>query len=156
MSVRPRQRSAWPKCRGWSACRGLDSTNWSGRPSPVRFTTWPVADPSTTSSCRGSASNVRRRNCGIDGKPVLFYARRPLAAPVPKRKPRKATAASDDRHADLVDGLKGLGLVAVTAAQVAEAVKDLYPNGVPEAANGEVLRAVFLHCRRQNSRDNVR
>jgi hypothetical protein len=105
---------------------------------------------------QGVCLDVRRRNCGIDGKPVLFYARRPLAAPVPKRKPRKATAASDDRHADLVDGLKGLGLVAVTAAQVAEAVKDLYPNGVPEAANGEVLRAVFLHCRRQNSRDNVR
>jgi hypothetical protein len=100
--------------------------------------------------------DVRRRNCGIDGKPVLFYARRPLAAPAPGRKPKKAAAASDNRHADLIDGLKGLGLAAVTAAQVGEAVKDLYPNGVPEAANGEVLRAVFLHLRRRNTSDNVR
>ena len=87
---------------------------------------------------------------------MLFYARRPLAAPVPGRKPRKAAAANDDRHADLLDGLKGLGLAAVTAAQVAEAVKDLYPNGIPADANGEVLRAVFLHLRRRNSSDNVR
>ena len=99
--------------------------------------------------------DVRRRNCGVDGKPVLFYSRRPLAAPAPGRKPRKAAVASD-KHADLLDGLKGLGLMAVTAAQVAEAVKELYPNGVPETANGEVLRAVFLHFRRQNTSDNVR
>jgi predicted DNA-binding transcriptional regulator AlpA len=99
--------------------------------------------------------DVRRRNCGVDGKPVLFYSRRPLAAPVPGRKPKKAAAAGDDRHADLLDGLKGLGLVAVTAAHVAEAVKNLYPHGVPEDANGEVLRAVFLHLRRRNSGDKV-
>jgi hypothetical protein len=99
--------------------------------------------------------DVRRRNCGIDGKPVLFYSRRPTTAP-PLRKPKKAAAARDDRHADLLDGLKGLGLAGVTAAQVAEAVKVLYPNGVAEAANGDVLRAVFLHVRRQNSSDSVR
>ena len=42
------------------------------------------------------------------------------------RKPRKAAAASD-KHADLLDGLKGLGAANVTAAQVAEAVKELLP-----------------------------
>jgi predicted DNA-binding transcriptional regulator AlpA len=98
--------------------------------------------------------DVRRRNCGIDGKPVLFYARRPLAAPVPGRKPKKA-AGGGDKYADLVDGLKSLGLAGVTAAQVAEAVKEMYPNGVPETTNGEVLRAVFLHLRRRNTSDNV-
>jgi hypothetical protein len=70
------------------------------------------------------------------------------------RKPKKA-AANDDRRADLVDGLKGLGLAGVTAAQVAEAVKACYPTGIPADANGEVLRAVFLHLRRQNSGDKV-
>ena len=99
--------------------------------------------------------DVRRQNCGIDGRPLLFYARRPTTAP-PLRKPRKAAAASDDRHADLVDGLKGLGLAAATAAQVAEAVKELYPNGASDVPQGELVRAVFLYLRRQNSRDNVR
>ena len=99
--------------------------------------------------------DVRRRNCGIDGRPVLFYSRRPATA-LPVRKPRKAAATNDDRHADLIDGLKGLGLVNVTAALVAEAVKELYPQGMPEVADGQVLRAVFLHLRRRNSGDNVR
>jgi hypothetical protein len=112
--------------------------------------------PFYTEQLQGVCLDVRRRNCGVDGKPVLFYARRPMAVPAPGRKPRKAAAARDDRHANLIDGLKGLGLATVTAAQVAEAVKDLYPNGVPEAANGEVLRAVFLYLRRRNARDNVR
>jgi predicted DNA-binding transcriptional regulator AlpA len=99
--------------------------------------------------------DVRRRNCGVDGKAVLFYARRPLAAPTPGRKPKKAAAAGDDRRADLLDGLKGLGLAGVTAAQVAEAVKELYPNGASDVPQGELLRAVFLHLRRRNTSDNV-
>ena len=99
---------------------------------------------------------VRRRNCGVDGKPVLFYCRRPLGTPVPGRRPKKAaTAASDDQHADLLDGLKGLGAANVTAPQVAEAVKEPYPNGASDVPRGEVLRAVFLHLRRRNTSDNV-
>ncbi len=98
---------------------------------------------------------VRRRNCGIDGRPVLFYSRRPINT-VPVRKQKKVAAAKNDQHADLIDGIKGLGLVTVTTAQVAEAVKELYPQGMPEAAGGEVLRAVFLHIRRQNTRNSVR
>ena len=120
---------------------------------------WPVYDVATrqpfyTEELQAVCLDVRRRNCGVDGRPVLFYARRPLAAPVPGRKPRKIVAVKDN-HADLLDGLKGLGLAGVTAAQAAAAVKDLYPNGAPEAANGEVLRAVFLHLRRRNTSDNV-
>jgi hypothetical protein len=97
---------------------------------------------------------VRRRNCGIDGKPILFYARRPVTS-VPVRRPNKTKPPKDDRYGDLLDGLKGLGLVNVTAVDVAEAIKQLYPQGMPEASNGEVLRAVFLHLRRQNTGNNV-
>ena len=122
---------------------------------------WPQYDvasrrPFYNEGLQAICLDVRRRNCGIDGKPVLFYAPRPLAASVPKRKPRKAAAAGDDRYADLVDGLKGLGLAGVAVADVAEAVRACYPTGIPADANGEVLRAVFLHLRRRNSGDNVR
>ncbi len=121
---------------------------------------WPRYDiknrrPFYTEELQAICLSVRRRNCGIDGRPVLFYAQRSLSAPTSVRKPRKATAANGDRHADLLDGLKGLGLVAVTAAQVGEATKQLYPNGVEQVSHGEVLRAVILHLRRQFSRDNV-
>ena len=91
---------------------------------------------------------------GIDGKPVLFYSRRPTPA-LPARKPKKAAVVSDGKYADLIDGLRGLGAANVTSAQVAEAVKILYPQGVPDVADGVVLREVFLHLRRQNSGDNV-
>ena len=135
--------------------------------SPARFaqlvgTTfpWPQYDlrtrrPFYSEELQSVCVEVRRRNCGIDGRPILFYSRRPINT-VPVRKPKKVAAAKNDQHADLIDGIKGLGLVAVNAAQVAEAVKELYPQGMPEAAGGEVLRAVFLYLRRQNTRDNVR
>ena len=32
---------------------------------------------------------VRHRNCGIDGKPILFYARRPVTATMPKKRPAR-------------------------------------------------------------------
>ena len=96
---------------------------------------------------------VRRRNCGIDGKPVLFYARRPINLTA-VQKPRKAKPAMND-HAELIDGIKGLGLVNATGNQVADAVKQLYPNGVAGTDRGEVLRTLFLHLRRQNTRDKV-
>ena len=56
---------------------------------------------------------VRRRNCGINGHPVLFYAKghrlsgQAKATRTVKRQP-KATS----RHADLMDALRGLGLTA--------------------------------------------
>lgn len=120
---------------------------------------WPVYDvltrrPFYDEKLQESCLEIRRRNCGIDGKPILFYSRRPVTAP-PMRKPKKATVLKGDKHADLIDGLKGLGLATVSVAQVAEAVAQLYPQVMPDSANGEVLRAVFLHLRRQNTRDNV-
>jgi hypothetical protein len=99
---------------------------------------------------------VRRRNCGVNGRPVLFYARghrppppatKPSKPPVVRPKP---TAA----HADLLGGLSSLGLVA-TPAQVAEAVSALYPTGTDGTDLGVVLRAVFLHLKRQNPAGSV-
>src|SRR5271169_1672044 len=64
---------------------------------------------------------VRRSNCGIDGKPILFYARRsPDTNAKPKRRP------SIDPN--LLDGLRSLGL-SPTTAQVEAAVKVLFPSG---------------------------
>lgn len=113
----------------------------------------PVYDVSTrrpmyVEELQKSCLEVRRRNCGVNGKPVLFYARghrattpaaKPSKPPVVKPKP---TAA----HADLLDGLGALGLVA-TPAQVGEAVAALYPAGVDGTDRGQVLRAVFLRLK---------
>jgi hypothetical protein len=55
-----------------------------------------------------------------------------------------------------VDGLKSLGLAGVTSADVDKALKELR---VPDSAkkdNGEVLRAVFLHLKRQDTSGRVK
>jgi hypothetical protein len=99
---------------------------------------------------------VRRRNCGIDGKPVLFYARRLGSAPArPKPLTPKLEAKGKDVSA-LVDGLNALGLTTATAAQVQKVAEELFPQGTAAIDQGEVLRGVFLHLKRQNSADNVR
>ena len=119
---------------------------------------WPLYDVATrrpfySEELQLVCLEARRRNCGIDGRPVLFYSRRPVNAP-PMRRPRKANN-NDSKYADLLDGLKGLGLVSVTGAQVEKVVKKLFPLWEPGTDQSGVLRTVFLHLRRQDSAGNV-
>ena len=121
-------------------------------PQPLRdeATRRPYYDESGQTRCL----EVRRRNCGINGKVVLFYARRqPVAVPSPR--PRVARQAPTERHDDVLNGVRALGLAQATTAQVNEAIKELYPNGASGVDPGEVIRAVFLRLR-QNSGENVR
>lgn len=116
----------------------------------------PVYDVSTrrpmyVEELQESCLNVRRKNLGINGRPVLFYARghrppTPAVRPSKPAAPKPKPAAVHATHADLIDGLGALGLVA-TPAQVAEAVATLYPAGVNGTDRGQVLRAVFLHLK---------
>ena len=86
---------------------------------------------------------VRRRNCGIDGTPILFYAKRLPVAPL-KRMPRPAPE-SRNNCSRLVEGLRALGL-SVSSAQVESAVKEL---GLQGREDGEAVRAIFLHLKRK-------
>jgi hypothetical protein len=99
--------------------------------------------------------DVRKRNCGVNGKPILFYAaRHPLGQqPRPVKKP-KAEPKQKGQYVDLLDGLRSLGLE-VTAAQVEPVVKELFPAGIQKLDCGEVIRAVFLRLKRQNPTDKV-
>jgi hypothetical protein len=98
---------------------------------------------------------VRRRNCGINGKPVLFYSnghQSQLSAARVKRPTKPAKPKAD--HADIIEGLAALGLNP-TAQQVQSAVQTLYPSGTNHHERGDVLRSIFLHLKRQNTPDNV-
>ncbi|HBI43342.1 MAG TPA: hypothetical protein DDY78_10875 [Planctomycetales bacterium] len=126
----------------------------------------PDYDPQTgrpfyTEELQRHCLEVRRRNCGVDGRPVLFYARgnRPPVQVKPTRPttahPTRAKLPKADDHADLLDGLAALGLTSATALQVGAALRVLYPSGVGGVDGGDVLRAVFLNLKRQNTGDNV-
>jgi hypothetical protein len=99
---------------------------------------------------------VRRTNCGINGKPILFYARRHnTGAVTPKPTKANAKRPTSNQHKELIGALQALGLANVTPAQIDEAVKELFPQGTKDAEHADVIRAVFLHLRRKNSADNV-
>ena len=122
---------------------------------------WPVYDVSTrrpiyVEEQQRICLEVRRRNCGIDGKPVLFYARR-NGTPLPTSKPRtqKPKAKRDDEFAPLAAALKSLGLAGVSTADLRSAVSATFPNGISGIDGGQVIRAVFLHFKRRDSGDKV-
>lgn len=117
-------------------------------PTPVYDTA--TRRPHYTEEMQLVCLEARRRNCGVNGSAVLFYA--PGTRPINEVKPRsKVTATSN--HADLINGLAALGL-STTKEQVDAAVKQLFPIGTA-ADDGDVLRAVFLHLKRQNTADNL-
>lgn len=91
---------------------------------------------------------VRRRNVGIDGKPILFYARRSKVSPTVRRARRRTESKNhllaQDTHADLLNAVKALGLASATSAQVEAAMAESYPHGTEGIAPSEIIRAVFL------------
>jgi hypothetical protein len=91
---------------------------------------------------------VRRKNVGVNGQVALFYARRLGITPT-KPTPRKSRASPKQQpQSALVEAVKSLGL-AVTPADVEQAVKELFPGGVSGKEEGEVIRAIFLHLKRR-------
>ena len=103
---------------------------------------------------------ARRTNCGVNGQPVLFYARRtaPAASRVRRSAKKKSKTKQGDGSADLVRVLGQFGLV-VSAKDVSSAVSACYPNGITGVAEGEVIRTVFRFLKqseRRNTSDNVR
>jgi hypothetical protein len=93
---------------------------------------------------------VRRKNRGINGQPVLFYARRRPIAPSKRQKRADPLPAKNKDIIALLDSLNSLGLATATAAQVVEVTKQLFPQGTTGLDQAEVLRAVFLHLKRRN------
>lgn len=98
---------------------------------------------------------VRKKNCGLNGRPILFYCpRHPLgqsSRPIKK----KAVPKPNNQYVELLDALRSLGLESITAAQVESAVKELFPGGIQNLDTGAVIRSVFLRMKRRDTGDNV-
>ena len=92
---------------------------------------------------------VRKRNCGINGRRVMFYSgHRPRDA---KPAARRKRPAKKRQYVAISDGLTALGL-SVRDDQVAAAVKHLFPSGIDGTPQGEVLREVFLFLKQKECR----
>ena len=93
---------------------------------------------------------VRKRNCGVDGRPILFYAPRGSVPTTSRKRKPKTNVAPTSESNEVLDGVKALGLPMATAAQVGAAVKQQFPNGTDGVDLGEVIRKVFLSIKRQD------
>jgi hypothetical protein len=119
----------------------------------LRGTTFPEPDYAETNrpfydeEKQAICLSVRQRNCGIDGKPILFYARR---CGVPRKAKRTATKPKVNQYAHIVEGLRTLGLSS-TASQVDVAIKNLFPNGTKQVDDAEIVRSVFLHLQQSGN-----
>jgi hypothetical protein len=93
--------------------------------------------------------DVRRRNCGIDGRPVMFYS----CSPTPVRKPRtrKQAATASGQFDALIENVRALGMTTATREQIVSAVKELFPSGTDDTPSAEVVRSVFVYLKRQES-----
>lgn len=106
--------------------------------------------PFFSEEMQASCLEVRRRNCGVNGKPILFYAaRHPLGRQPRPVKKTKAEPKQKSQYLELLDGLRSLGHE-VTAAQVEPVIKELFPAGIQNLDSGEVIRSVFLRMKRRD------
>ena len=136
---------------GLSRARFYQLQNAGVFPPPIYdvATRRPFFDEKTQQVCL----EVRRRNCGINGKPVLFYARRGGEQATTKK--RKTETKSNKQYAAIVDAVKALGVVSANNQKVNKAIACLFPGGLDGTDQAEVIRSVFVHLQRQNSSDNL-
>ena len=97
--------------------------------------------PFYTRELQNICLDVRNRNCGVNGKLVVFRSERTKTPRSTQTRP-----ATNGRYDDLAKGLRSMGLPEVTSEQVNEIMNQLYPNGV-SCVDGQVLRNVFLAIR---------
>ena len=114
--------------------------------------------PYYTSELQAECRSVRQRNFGVNGKPILFYAKghrveRPVKATRPKKSPPKEIVKEE--YPEILAAVHALGLAA-TADQVTAAVHATFPNGVEGMDQGRVIRSVFVALKRKNTTGNVR
>jgi hypothetical protein len=104
----------------------------------------PVFDLESQQKCL----EIRQTGIGHHGQPVIFNRMRASRKPRQQRQPQQPITEPRpaDDHAELVEAMKSLGMSATNDA-VAQALTEIYPNGVGGIEPGEVIRKVFLNLR---------
>ena len=123
----------------------------------VRRGTFPPADQDTLTGrpCyfeekQHQVLEVRRRNCGVDGSPILFYSRRrDLGQTKAPSRPAKPMTKPNN-HADVIHCLEQVKIT-MTSAQVEATLKELFPEGTEGKDTGTVVEAIIDRVHRQNS-----
>lgn len=96
--------------------------------------------------------DCHRNNRGMDGRTVFF---RPRQERQEQPKANRTAPQPSKKHQDLLQTVRAMGLSQATAANLEEAIRDLFPSGIPEVTP-EVVKAVYLGLHSRLSGDNPR
>ena len=100
--------------------------------------------------------NIRKQNMGLNGQPILFYARKAPFAKKMKSSPRSSNKNKQpSRWNGILEGLKSLGLGGIESEQIEAIIRTNYPSGISDIAEGEVLRTCYRNLRQQKIRRNT-
>lgn len=112
-------------------------------PSPVVLL--PIKRPVYDRTLIEKCLEIKRTGIGLGGSPVVFNRKRKWVWPtkhkgksVPKERP------NDPLIEPIFDAVKALGLT-TTLQAVTEAVAALYPTGIADQDQGDVIRKTFLY-----------
>lgn len=94
--------------------------------------------------------DVRQHNCGIDGKPILFYARRNDVGVTRKPQKQKSVKTSNGKFDHITEAIRALGMKS-NSVKVAEVINSLFPDGIKTIDEAEVIRSVFLHLKQSEA-----
>ncbi len=98
--------------------------------------------PYFTASMVEDNLRARETGIGVNGEYVIFYERQPTGTATVKLKADRSS---------LLDGLRTLGLSAVTTDQLEAALDACFPKGTTGQDEANVLRTVFRHLKRAGS-----
>jgi predicted DNA-binding transcriptional regulator AlpA len=101
---------------------------------------------------------IRKRNCGMNGKPILFYARRFASEPIIKKLPArkvKSKTPKDSTLDRLMTDLKSLGIESPNRVQIESTLKSCFPAGISQVEESEVLRTLYRTLKCQNTSHNA-
>jgi len=92
---------------------------------------------------------IRRTGIGLSGTPVVWNRKRKSAWPTK----RKATPSAKEQRPDplmepIFEAVKALGLN-TTLQAVTDSVAALYPTGIADQDQGDVIRKTFLYLQRK-------
>ena len=103
----------------------------------------PVYDRAMIEKCL----QIKQTGIGLGGTPVVFNRKLKKIWPTKHRtKPPAKEQPTDPLIEAILDAVKALGLT-TTAQAVLEAVAVLYPTGIADQDQGDVIRKTFLYLR---------
>ena len=102
----------------------------------------PFYDAPLQQVCR----DIRQTGMGWNGQYMLFYSSRLNSAQTPASRSPRRTSRINQESRELTETLNSMGL-SVSASQVEQAVKELYPEGLAAEDEGIVIRELFRNLK---------